>query len=476
MRPLVFLQLNELNFEYVESYIRGGFLPHFKRLFDSHGFVETTSESAHELANPWIQWPTVHTGLDYEDHRVFRLGDIVDTNHPHIYETLEAGGLKVAALSAFNAKNNTRNSAFFVPDPWTRTRFDGSWSLYQLYRALCEVTDDYAKDTVAFRAACRLLAGGATHIRWRNLPGYFRDAASYLLQKKKWYRAIFCDRLLFDAFQIECKRHKPDFATLFLNGAAHLQHHYLFSALPYDGPLENPAWHVPPGEDPLLDILKLYDGIIGELLAQRDDIRLLIATGLHQHAHERVTYYYRLDSHASLLDRLGIDYQDTYRLMTEDFVVKFNSDIAARAAERRLRATRTIARTDIFYRETADRADRTLATADEIFHIENRGSDLYMQLKPTAIKMPLETAIRCGDVVVENFETLVSLAQYKNTHHVGIGYLTDTGCLPGELANPMPLKDTFRHIMQAFDLPMPGSADGTKIDYGRRPATFAKVG
>ncbi len=82
---IFFLQLNELNFDYIDRYIELGYLPNFKALFDKHGYVETISESEHHLANPWIQWPTVHTGLTYDEHKVFRLGDIVKIDHPMIY-------------------------------------------------------------------------------------------------------------------------------------------------------------------------------------------------------------------------------------------------------------------------------------------------------------------------------------------------------------------------------------------------------
>lgn len=113
MKKIVFVQLNELNFEYVERYTQLHYLPNFEKFFDRHGFVITDSEVEHKCAHPWIQWPTVHTGSDYADHGVYRLGDITKTAHPHIYEVLEQQGLQVADMSPFNAKNNTRNPDLF---------------------------------------------------------------------------------------------------------------------------------------------------------------------------------------------------------------------------------------------------------------------------------------------------------------------------------------------------------------------------
>ncbi len=39
---IFFLQLNEINFDYIDEYIRLGYLPTFKSLFEKHGYVETT--------------------------------------------------------------------------------------------------------------------------------------------------------------------------------------------------------------------------------------------------------------------------------------------------------------------------------------------------------------------------------------------------------------------------------------------------
>lgn len=189
MQKLIFLQMNEINFEFIEKYIEQGKLPTFAHFFQRYGYSRTMSETEHKNANPWIQWPTVHTGLDYEAHGVFRLGDIVATDHEHIYERLESHGLSVAALFPFNAKNNTEKAAFFVPDPWTQTPFTGSWDLRLLYDAAVQVTGDYANERIALKSVLGLLLGGAWNIKWAHLPDYVRFAWGY--RHKRWCRALF---------------------------------------------------------------------------------------------------------------------------------------------------------------------------------------------------------------------------------------------------------------------------------------------
>ncbi len=105
MKKLLFLELNEVNFEFVEHYAGRGELPAFARLLKAHGYARTRSESVYELIEPWIQWFTVHTGMPYEKHQVFRLGDGAQADARQIWEELSTRGLKVGAFSPMNAGN-----------------------------------------------------------------------------------------------------------------------------------------------------------------------------------------------------------------------------------------------------------------------------------------------------------------------------------------------------------------------------------
>lgn len=64
------------------------------------------------LLEPWIQWVTAHTGLTFEQHNVFRLGDIADKDIPQIWEYLETNGISVGAVSPMNANNRVSKAVF----------------------------------------------------------------------------------------------------------------------------------------------------------------------------------------------------------------------------------------------------------------------------------------------------------------------------------------------------------------------------
>src|SRR6185295_3318181 len=115
--PVLLLELNEVNFEYVQFYADRGLLPNLNACIQNHGLSYTTSEQKYEELEPWIQWVSAHTGLTFSEHGVFRLGDIVGHDIPQIWDRLEERGLKVGAVSPMNAKHRLRNAAFFLPDP-----------------------------------------------------------------------------------------------------------------------------------------------------------------------------------------------------------------------------------------------------------------------------------------------------------------------------------------------------------------------
>jgi len=61
-KKLILLELNEINFDAVTYYIvRVEHFPGFKKLI-KQGIVKTEAEPEYESLEPWIQWPSVHTG------------------------------------------------------------------------------------------------------------------------------------------------------------------------------------------------------------------------------------------------------------------------------------------------------------------------------------------------------------------------------------------------------------------------------
>ena len=142
MPKLILLELNEINFDYVKSYVDNGVdLPGFDWLM-SQDYRETRAEKRYELLEPWIQWPSVHTGLTFEEHKIFRLGDITKSDSKQIFEIVEEMGFRVGAISPMNAANRLKFPTYFIPDPWTKTRTSGNFVIRLLANAVSQAVNE----------------------------------------------------------------------------------------------------------------------------------------------------------------------------------------------------------------------------------------------------------------------------------------------------------------------------------------------
>ena len=427
MGRLLFLELNELNFEYVEHYAQRGLLPAFSRVLGAHGYARTRSEEIYDHIEPWIQWITVHTGKPYQEHRIFRLGDGPQAGLRQVWDELAERGLRVGAFSPMNARA-VPDAAFFVPDPWTRTSVTAPSLMRRAYRAICQAVGDNAEGTITTRSALQLLLALIRYGRFKNWPAYLSEGVSGL--RRHWPRAVFLDRFLADCFLHLWRRTRPDFATLFLNGAAHIQHHCMFNSPAYLGPHRNPAWYLPQGVDPVLSIYRLYDGLLRECLELPDRPRVMIATGLHQDPVDEPVFYWRLRDHGGFLRRIGCEFLSVEPRMSRDFLVNCaDAGHGARVAE---------------ILESGVAPDGV-----PLFEVDNRGNSLFVTLSyPREITAGFRA--RFGGTSIDDLSREVVFVAIKNGHHNGIGYFLDTGGRATPQAEPIPLSELWHRMVTAF--------------------------
>lgn len=429
MPKVISLELNEINFDFVEHYIAAGKLPAFKLLLSKYQLFETEAHEEYPNLEPWIQWPTVYSGRTYGEHGVFRLGDIVHRGHVQIWEYLEAYGKKVGAISPMNAANRCDAPAFFLPDPWTETATTADAGTAQLYGILKRYVNDNASDERSMVAVARdLLPRLVGTMALGSLPEYARIVMKSL--KHKWARAAFLDRLLADVFVSQVKAHDVDFASLFLNAGAHIQHHHMYDSDVYDGPSSNPSWYssaADNGADPLLFIYQTYDDILGGFLKMQD-WRLMITTGISQRPNTREHYQYRMVDHQLFLRQLGLEDFIVVPRMSRDFRLEFPDAASLRKAVELL--------------------SRVECDGKPLFTIEEREQDLFCQIgyygRPDQL----------GEVVVDGRimdarESLV-LVSIENGLHRPIGFHVDTHRpKTSDDAIRIPLPEVFNQIATA---------------------------
>lgn len=427
MKDLILLELNEVIVPYVEQYVRNGHLPNFRALLGAHGYRVTDSERTYERLEPWIQWVSAHTGLSYEQHKVFRLGDIAGNPVRQLFEDLEDRGISVGAISPMNAEDRMRDPAFFVPDPWTAGKVSADADVQRMFRAIANAVNENASARLSLRDAAALIEGLLRHAQVGNWPKYIRLAIGSV--GRPWRRALFLDLLLTDLFLDLWKQKKPRFGLLFLNAAAHVQHHYLYSSGSYEGPHRNPRWYVPQGIDPLLEVYDVYDTILGRVLALSPQPRLLIATGLSQEPYPAPVYYYRLRDHRAFLELLGVTYQNVAGRMSRDFLVTFRDSRGALDAQRILESVK-------------DQA------GEKVFEVDNRGASLFVTLVyPREVAKGMRLLRENGEI--PDFSRHVAFVALKNGHHIPQGYVMDTHHR-APLHDTVPVTHIHHEVMQHF--------------------------
>ena len=174
-KKLILISLNEINFDLAKKYIKKYKFKNFKYLLsEKFQNYTTSSEKKYELLEPWIQWVSVYTGLSADEHKIFRLGDVVNQNTDQIFEKIEKLNFKVGAISPMNASNQLKSPSYFIPDPWTQTNSDESFWSKIIAKILSETVNQNAKNKIKLSTLLVLVIIILKFVRFRKYFTFFR--------------------------------------------------------------------------------------------------------------------------------------------------------------------------------------------------------------------------------------------------------------------------------------------------------------
>ncbi len=341
-RRVFLIEFNELSPALLERFIAAGDLPEFGRLrAESDVFTSDAGESGGTLV-PWIQWPSVHTGLPYAEHGIFHLGDAGGAAFPTIAGVLAAAGLPVGVFGGMNVPAPRLERGFLLPDPWDKRGRTSPASLQPYYDVVAEqVKESSHHGRLGLREVAKL---GTFYLRHGFRPATALTLLGQLLRERlergrKWRRAALLDQLQYDVFRSYARRHDVRFASFFSNSTAHYQHLYWRNMEPArftDPP--DPAAH-PSLRDAIRYGYRSMDRLIGRFRRDFPDAALVFATGLSQEPYTGpVLRNYRPLDFAALLAFLGVEGGTVAPVMTHQFHVDFTGESDAVAAETAFRA------------------------------------------------------------------------------------------------------------------------------------------
>jgi hypothetical protein len=300
-----------------------------------------------------------------------------------------------------------------------------------LVKALAQAVNDNAEGKLTIFSALILASGILRFARPRNYLKYI--SLAFKSRGAPWRKALFLDLFLNDLHQRLRGRHKPDFSMLFLNAGAHIQHHYMLNSQNIEGSASpNPEWYVAAHEDPMAEMLVVYDYIIREYL-RNSESSLILATGLRQVPYPHPTFYYRLRDHKKFLKTFGIVPIAIQPRMTRDFLVKFEDAKAAKRAQQIL---------------------ASIITSTDGVHlfeeIENRGHSLFVTL--TYPKEILDNTMAVGAERHVDLKSQTVFVAIKNGMHDAQGYIY----CKGEVSSYAPenganVKHLYSTVMNFFE-------------------------
>ncbi len=341
-RRVFLIEFNELSPALLERFIAAGDLPEFARLrAESDVFTSDAGETGGTLV-PWIQWPSVHTGLPYAEHGIFHLGDAGGTTFSTIAGVLAAAGLPVGVFGGMNVPPPRAERGFFLPDPWDKRGRTEPASLQPYYDVVAEqVKESSHHGRLGLREIAKL---GAFYARHGFRPATALAVARQLVGERldrglKWRRAALLDQMQYDVFAHYVRAQGVRFASFFSNSTAHYQHLYWRD-------MEPALFADPPDAKNHRSLraairhgYRSMDGLLGRFRRDFPDAALVFATGLSQEPYTGpVLRNYRPVDFAALLAFLAVEGGTVSPVMTHQFHVDFAAPADALAAETAFRA------------------------------------------------------------------------------------------------------------------------------------------
>ncbi len=397
-----FIQFNEANFEIIQNYLKNhpNKFTNLEKILDSKTFQKTNSENEYQLLEPWIQWPSIYTGLKAKDHNIFRLGDIEKNSElKNLFHDIDEEGITSGFICPMNLLNDFKYCHYFIPDPWTRTKVTGNLFHKSLYKTLSFSVNNNSSGKIGFKNLLVFAVSVIMYSKFKFWPNLIKLTYKALVKKQKWAKALFLD-LFIHNFNLSLKnKYNPNISVVFFNSFAHIQHHYFLNSKFSTSLNKNPNWYIKSKDDPIYDAITIFDQIFKDYIDSNH--KIFLATGLSQSPANKPVFYYRLNDHREFLNKFGILTGDIIPRMTRDFTINFKNKEEAKESEERL--------------------NNILLNGKSIFDIDNRGDSLFVILKyPDEIT---DKDYFNNESIKEKASENVSFVAIKNGIHNQTGYI-----------------------------------------------------
>ncbi len=343
MSKILLLEFNEICPSLLKRWMNQGKLPNFSVLYNSSQvFTSIADVSEPDYLEPWIQWYSIHTGLPYDEHRVFYLTDGPKSDHSDIWRRLAGLDKSVMNCGSMNARALAGTGVFYLPDPWCSNEPAWPTEIEVFKTVMAKLVQE------STRGVALALNEWLPFMTFLVRHGLAADTVRAILTQLgserlsqadvKWRRVALADRLQFDLFRHYYRRMRPDFATFFINSTAHLQHAYWRHMDPDAFPLKPAKDEIESYGDAVLFGYRSMDALLRRFFAlAQPDTTIILCSALSQQPFLKREgrggqHFYRLRDIPHFLKLLDIAPRMVEPVMTHQYLLRFADRAGAERA------------------------------------------------------------------------------------------------------------------------------------------------
>lgn len=335
---LILVEFNELTPALLARFISRRALPNFLRFYNESTVFSTYVSD--EALDPWVQWPTIHSGVPYSEHGIAHMGDGgLDLKYPCLAQVLSDAGIRSGIFGSMNL-NYEDLPGYMIPDPW-----DKRGRAYPQYlQAFYDIVAAQVKDSSRYLTQRRQIVQMGLFMAKNGLsPATALRVVKQLLNERadagvRWRRAMLLDHIGYDLFKTLNRRHSVEFATFFSNSTAHFQHFYWREMAPDDFSAQHPPAH-PSLPFAILSGYQSMDVLLGRLMSDYPNATLIFCTALSQGPRTvEDLYYVRIADHSLFLRFMEIaeEGHPVLQCMASEFHIQCPDEADARSCAARI--------------------------------------------------------------------------------------------------------------------------------------------
>jgi Type I phosphodiesterase / nucleotide pyrophosphatase len=243
-RKLILLELNEVPYRVIDSYCQQRPKAMLTKMLCMSKQFETVTEDRLAL-DPWVSWPTLHRGVNDEEHNILHLGQVVsetDEKFPPIWQLLKRQGLRVGIFGSLHSSTRPSDAydySFYLPDYFDGAAFAHPANLESFQELNLSMTRQSARNVTRRIPAALALKFAAQAPMIGLKLSTFVDAVCHLVRETfddnlRIRRRAYQPLVTMDLFLHQLKQTKPDFATFYTNHVAAAMHRYWGATFPAD--------------------------------------------------------------------------------------------------------------------------------------------------------------------------------------------------------------------------------------------------